>query len=207
VKGTPRKAPGTTIFLFGVIVVATVAAICALAIATPPSTNSGVYSLPVYEEMCSIAYGPPPVNYYIGTDCETPNYPVSMPTTYNLATVTSSQNGSTTTLRGAYFAVLLASGQAAGVSINSSVPLEVYAYFDNRTSFDTQALVNEVAHSAYQFESSTGSKTFNGCLPDGQVSSRNEWYIFQILGGQLGQAATVTFNIQPGPCTTAPPQG
>jgi hypothetical protein len=173
-----------------------------------PSVKTSNSSLSVYEEMCSSIYGPPPVNYYMGTRCESPNGAVDMPTTYSIVTLSRSQNGTTTTIREAYFAVFLAPGQEASVSIGSSAPLNVYAYFDNRTGIDTQALANETAHGAHQFEGTYRSDTFHSCLPDGQASTQNEWYIFQIFGGQIGQTATVTFNIQSStPCTTIPPQG
>jgi len=220
-KGTRRRGLGRTVFAFGIIVVLVVATIGMLAISITSGTNSGVNSiiissstssgvssLAVYEEMCSIAYGPPPVNYYLGTHCEAPRDPVGMPTTYNLVTVSRSQNGNATTLYEAYFATFLAAGQTATVSINSSAPLNVYVFFDNRTNIDTQALANGTIPGEHSIESNGGFKTDNYCLPDGQLRGQNEWYIYQILGGSLGHPASVTFNIQPNtPCTTPPPQG
>jgi hypothetical protein len=222
VKGPPRNGLGTTVFAFGIIVVLIVATISFLAISATPGTNSGVNSttspsgtnstnpnsLAVYEEICSMAYGPPPVNYYQGSNCEAPNQPVRMPTTYDLVTVSQSQSGASSTLDEVYFAVFLASGQLANVTISSSMPLDVYVFFYNHTSIDTSALSNETVHGAHPIESSGGVKTASYCLPDGQLRGQNEWYIFQILGGSLGQAATATFNIQSNSsCSTPPPQG
>jgi hypothetical protein len=222
VKGPPRRGLGTTVVAYGIIVVLMVAAIGTLAISATPSTNSGVKStiissgtnptnpnsLAVYEEICSTAYGPPPANYYQGSTCEAPSQPVSMPTTYDLVTVSQGQNGASSTLREAYFAVFLMSGQLGTVTISSSMSLDVYVFFDNHTSIDASALSNETVHGAHQIEGSGGVKTASYCLPDGQLRGQNEWYIFQILGGSLGQAATATFNIQSNsPCSTPPPQG
>ncbi len=196
------------VFAFGVIIALVVAAIGVLALSSPSGTASSANSLAVYEELCAIAYGPPPVNSYIGTHCDAPTNPISMTTTYDLASVTQSKNGAASTLTEAYFAVYLASGQIAKVSISSSVPLDVNVFFDNRTIIDTQALANETVHGAHPVESSVGTKTFSGCLTGGYPGGQNEWYIFQILGGSPGQAATATFSLQLNSfCLTPPPQG
>jgi hypothetical protein len=163
--------------------------------------TTSYYSLAVYEETCSISYGPPPVNYYLGTRCEAPNNPVSMPETYNLATVDQSQNGTVTTLREAYFAVFSVSGQVIRVSYNSTSPVDLYVYFDNRTSFNASALANEADHHSRSVGNAGGFKTDDEYLQNNY--SQNGWYIFQILGGQLGQAAVLTFNIQPVPAGPA----
>lgn len=200
----PRKQVGNMAAAYGMVVAAVVATTGILAFISPPGASSTTNPLAVYEDLRSFAYGPPPVNYYLGAQCGGSGQPVAMPATYDLATVSRGQNG--TIIREAYFAVFLASGQTAHVSINLSAPLQVYVLFDNRTSIDTQSLAK--AQGARSIESNSGSETDDYCLPDGQLLGQNEWYIFQILGGSFGQNATVTFDIQPGSsCFVAPAQG
>ena len=212
---------GTTAVAFGIVVAAMVAITGLVTLWNPSRSNAGLdskavssvtdstspYPLAVYEETCSFAYGPAPVNYYLGSRCVA-GQPVGMPTTYSLAAVSQGQSGNTTTLYEAYFAFFLASGQTATVSISSGAPLYINVFFDNRTSIDTGVLANETPHGAHPLESTGGVRASSDCLPDGELSGQGEWYVYQILGGSLGHPATVTFNIQPDtPCPTTVPQG
>jgi len=190
-----RKAMGKTDLTFVIIMIALVSTIGVLAVTMPSGMNSN--SLAVYAEMCRSVYGPPPLNYYAGTSCEASMDPVAMPTTFDLVKVVQSQNGTTTTLGEAYFAVFVTLGQVIRVSFSSSAVVAYNVYIDNRTGFNTSALADEAAYHSRQLLGDSGTTTDGEYLQNNYLQSG--WYIFQVLEGQLlGHAATLTFNIQPG---------
>jgi hypothetical protein len=191
-----RKGLGKTDLIFVIIVIALVATIGVLAVSTPSGTNS----LSVYAEICKSVYGPPPLNYYAGTTCDTSSNPVATPTTFDLVKVTPSQNGNTTTLGEAYFAVFVASGQIIRVTLSAGAPVTYNVYLDNRTGFNTSALADEEAYHSRQLTGDSGTTSVDEYLQNNYFQSG--WFVFQVLLSQgfqpFGQAATLTFNIQPG---------
>jgi hypothetical protein len=185
---------GKTDLAFVIIMIALVSTIGLLNVAMPSGMNSSF--LAVYAEVCRSVYGPPPLNYYAGTSCESSMDPVAMPTTLDLVRVVQGQNGTTTTLGEAYFAVFVTLGQVFRVSFSSGALVAYNVYIDNRTGFNTSALADEAAYHSRQLSGDSGTTTDDEYLQNNYFQSG--WYIFQVLEGQLlGQATTLTFNIQP----------
>jgi len=188
-----EMAIGRPVIAFGAVAIIVVATIGMITVAiNSGSTSMQSSPVVVYEELCSMIYGPPPVYHYLGSECLAPS-PANTSTRFDTVSIVISEYGNTTVLQEAYFAVSLTSGQAIAVSINSSIPATFSVYYDNQASFNASTLVNETAHQAREAFEGGGETTDYGCV----VASQNEWYIFVLSVDQLRPAATASFDIQP----------
>ena len=143
--------------------------------------------LPVYEENCSIAYfsSSEPNG---GSICAVPIGPVMMPMSFNLSSVGSGGDA----LQDLFFGVYLESGQAIRVSMNSTSPIILRIYLDNRTGYDTKALANEAQNYGHLLTNQTGVATYEERL----LAQQSGLYIYELTVNQPNPIPRATFDIQ-----------
>jgi hypothetical protein len=168
-----------------------------IGVTTTPSTSTGSSSektqsttpslLPVYEENCSIAYfsSSEPNG---GSICAVPISPVMMPMSFNLSSVRSGGD----TLQDVFFGFYLESGQAIRVSMNSTSPIILRIYLDNRTGYDTKALANEAQNYGRLLTNQTGIATYEERF----LAQQSGLYIYELTVNQPNPVPNVNFYIQ-----------
>ena len=161
-------------------------------------TQSTTPSLfPVYEENCSIAYfsSSEPNG---GSICAVPISPVIMPMTITLSSVSGGRGTQATgtsaegTLQDVFFGVYLESGQAIRVSMNSTSPIILRVYLDNRTGYDTKALANEVEYYGYLLTNQTGVATYEERF----LAQQSGLYIYELTVNQPNPVPHASFDVQ-----------
>jgi hypothetical protein len=143
--------------------------------------------LPVYEENCSIAYfsSSEPNS---GSICAIPGSPVMMPMSFNLSSVGSGGD----TLQDVFFGVYLESGHAIRVSMNSTSPIILRVYLDNRIGYDTKALANEVANYGHLLTNQTGVATYEERF----LAQESGLYIYELTVNQPNPIPHASFDVQ-----------
>jgi hypothetical protein len=163
-----------------------------------PSTSTGSSSeeaqsttsslLPVYEENCSIAYFSSS-EHNGGSICAVPGS-VMMPMSFNLSSVRSGGD----TLQDVFFGIYLESGQAIRVSMNSTSPIILRIYLDNRTGYDTKALANEAQYYGHLLTNQTGVATYEERF----LAQQSGLYIYELTVNQPNPVPKASFDIQRG---------
>ncbi len=173
---------------------------------TPP-TSAGTSSkeaqsttpvlLPVYEETCTTAYFSP--NNGGGTVCAIQPNPVIMPMSFNLSQFFSSGGVTQSpvslgegSLQDVFFGVYLESGQAIRVSMNSTSPIILRVYLDNRTSFDAKDWLNESANYGHLLTNQTGVTTYGVRF----LAQQSGLYTYELTVNQPNPVPKVSFDIQ-----------
>jgi len=154
------------------------------------STTSPVL-LPVYEENCTIVYFSPSEPNG-GTICSVPNGPVVMPNSFNLSSISSGGGINQGTLQDVFFGVYLESGQAVSVSMNSTSPIILRTYLDNRTGYDVKALANEAANYGHLLTNQTEVTTYGVRF----FAQQSGLYIYELTVNQPNPIPHVNFDIR-----------
>jgi len=172
-----------------------------------PSTSAGTSSeeaqsttpvlLPVYEETCTSAYFSP--NNGGSTICAVHTNPVSMPMSFNLSQFFSGGGVTQSTvtlgegsLQDVFFGVSLESGQAIRVSMNSTSPIILRIYLDNRTGYDVTGLANEVSNYAHLLTNQTGVTTYRVRF----IAQQSALYIYELTVNHPNPVPNVSFDIR-----------
>jgi len=158
------------------------------------STTSNL--LPVYENNCTIVYFSPSEPNG-GSVCSAPIGPVSLPMSFALSsvggggaqgTLTSAEG----TLQDVFFGVSLESGQAIRISMNSTSPIILRIYLDNRTGDDVETLANEAANYAHLLTNQTGVTTYGVRF----LAQQSGLYIYELTVSQPNPVPNVSFDIR-----------
>jgi len=167
-----------------------------IGVKSTPSTSTGSHIeetqsttpslLSVYEENCSIAYfsSSEPNG---GSICAVPSGPVIMPVSFNLSSVRSGGD----TLQDVFFGVYLESGQATRVSMNSTSPIILRVYLDNRTGYDTKALANEVQNYGHLLTNQIGVTTYEERF----LAEQSGLFIYELTVNQPNPVPNANFYI------------
>jgi len=153
--------------------------------------------LPVYENNCTIVYFSPSEPNG-GGYCSAPIGPVSMPMSFMLSSVNGfgGTQGTLTsaegTLQDVFFGVSLESGQAVSVSMNSTSPIILRIYLDNRTGYDVRTLDNEAVNYGHLLTNQTGVSTYEERF----FAQRSGLYIFELTVNQPNPVPNVSFDIR-----------
>jgi len=192
----------------GVIAVLLVVAILASAgvgyfigVKTTPSTSAGTSSektqsttpnlLTFYENNCTIVYFSPSEPNG-GSVCSAPINPVIMSMSFNLSSISSGGGINQGTLQDVFFGVYLEAGQAVGVSMNSTSPIILRIYLDNRTGYDVKALANEAANYGHLLTNQTGVTTYGVRF----LAQQSGLYIYELTVNQPNPVPNVSFDIR-----------
>jgi hypothetical protein len=157
---------------------------------TTKSTTLG--PLAVYENNCTIVYfsSSEPNG---GSICSVPINPVNMPISFTLSSVSGSGSTQATgTLQDVFFGFSLESGQAIRVSMNSTSPIILRTYLDNRTAYDVKALDNEAVNYGHLLTNQTGVTTYEVRF----LAQRGGLYIYELTVNQPNPVPNASFDIQ-----------
>jgi len=152
--------------------------------------------LPVYENSCTIVYFSPSEPNG-GSVCSVSIGPVSMPMSFTLSsfsgggtqrTLTSAEG----TLQDVFFGVYLESGQAIRVSMNSTSPIILRVYLDNRTGFDAKDWLNESTNYGHLLTNQTGVTTYGVRF----LAQQSGLYTYELTVNQPNPIPNVSFDIR-----------
>jgi len=163
----------------------------------PEKTQSATPNLlPVYENSCTIVYFSPSEPNG-GSVCSVSVGPVIMPMSFTLSSFSGGGTQGTLasaegTLQDVFFGVYLESGQAIRVSMNSTSPIILRIFLDNRTGFDAKDWLNESANYGRLLTNQTGATTYGVRF----LAQQSGLYTYELTVDQPNPVPNVSFDIR-----------